>query len=346
MVAEASKFRLKKSHKQPLCQVRFGPSGAFLVSADSGGLLRLWPRGTAKGRRDIYSKGSPLTGAWFSEDGRWLLAGHQGGTAALFVLPKGKPVARLRLKSGAGPGFQILSGTSRPILDWTILAVVPAGGPSMWITLEAREFFTVDNRDFSVIAHHKHSGNLIDCVAGARDEGLVFFGDDLGYIYRYRFADDRLEFFAVHRELVSVIDGRNHRSEDIRAAEVTALALSPDKQRLASCGRNGGIRIWEAGAAVGPLESAEKRTPVHERQSTAARRVRSAAFLADGRSLVFGLEDGCVETWDFFADRWRTLTTLPAGVRALDISPDLSLLAVGDESGGIYVFPFDSVFPK
>jgi len=145
-------YRQKAVHKDVVVSLQYSPSGQYLVSADQSGGIVIWPRGTRRGSRRIQSPYAPLTGAWFSEDEKWIIAGHQGGRVGLFSLPKGKLEARIQLKTEYPEGT-ILSGTSRAILNSTVLAFSPANNRNLYVALEWRDFFTLQRPTMEVTGH-------------------------------------------------------------------------------------------------------------------------------------------------------------------------------------------------
>jgi hypothetical protein len=121
---------------------------------------------------------------------------------------------------------------------------------------------------------------------------------------------------------------RFDRSELTRShGEATALAATPDTQRLASGGTDGMIRLWDvpSGQALRTL-----------RGHTAA--VSALAWRGDGNALLSGSRDGQLKYWDLqrgseIKDRFHSSGLLPSqeaggAIRAVALAPDGRTAAV------------------
>src|SRR5512136_247308 len=137
---EIEKYRQKKPHRDTIVRMRYSPLGRFLVSADKSGELILWPQADRRDPRRFYSRSETLTDVWFSEDEKWLLVGHQGARLCIFELPKINLVADLQLKPDRTGSSSILSGTSRPVLDYVVMASCPRDSDDIFVVLEFRDF--------------------------------------------------------------------------------------------------------------------------------------------------------------------------------------------------------------
>jgi WD40 repeat protein len=133
-------------------------------------------------------------------------------------------------------------------------------------------------------------------------------------------------------------DGREQSSWAAHAADVFALAFSPDGMALATCGK-------DREAKVRDLASGEERAVL--RQETGW--VRSLAFSPDGRVLALACGDfepkpgnpswGDVRLWDAAAGKeGPPLRAGKAFLMAVAFSPDGKALAAAGEDGKIVVW--------
>ena len=107
---------------------------------------------------------------------------------------------------------------------------------------------------------------------------------------------------------------------------ITALAASPDGRVVASGGRDGRVRLWEARAGA-PIRTLRG----HEGQ------IEAIAFAPDGKTLASGSTDQVVCLWDAATgERLRTMKGRVAyRLSALAFAPDGREIAVGDQVGAV-----------
>jgi hypothetical protein len=284
----------------------------------------------------------PVTGIWFSEDEQWLLVGCQAGHLLVYSLPKLSLTAEIHLKPDDANRSPVLSGAAKPILDWVVLALAPAGDGDLYAVLEFRDFFTIHRDGFQATGRAHQAGALLEYAAATPGGKLVFFGDELGYIYRYEPREARLQMFAEHHEQVQGVNMRTMQPTMMdSAAGVAALALSPDGALVGSSSRVGGVQIWDVSTAPqqdGPL-SGPSRRPLAARAPAGSVWLRGLDFVGNTGVVAIGGDDGVLEIWDYRSGRVLSVAKFPEGIRSLAASPGGGQLAVACEDGSFYLLP-------
>jgi WD40 repeat protein len=341
MTIQIEKYRQKNAHKDVIIKIQYSPTGNYLVSTDRSGEIIVWSENKLWRNKRIYSPYAPLTGVWFSEDENLFLAGYQGGHLLAYSLPKFKPEAEVQLKTNRPEGY-ILQGALKPVLDYVILATCPLNDANIYVVLEFRDFFMVQRETFQVTNYVHVSGNLIECAVASLNGRFVFFGDDLGYIYRFKLPEMKLEIYAEHHELVPGYDLDRRSIAVDRSSGITGLALSHDGKLVASTSRTGGVQIWQT--EVNRQEDIELRKfqPFVARKPIRYTWLRGVCFLPNSTTLALGDDDGIVEVWDYQSEQTIHIAKCPSSVRSLNASPDGSQLAIGCEDGNVFIIPWDA----
>ena len=339
MSIQIEKYRQKRAHKDIIVGLRYSPTGRFLVSADRSGEIIVWPQGDPRGAQLVCSPYAPLTGVWFSEDEKWLLAGYQGGHLLVYGFPKIKLEAEVRLKPDRPEGY-ILSGTSRPVLNWVVLAVCPSNDSNIYAVLEFRDFFTIQRETLQVTNYVHRPGPLLECTAAPLNGRFVFFGDDLGYIYRLQLPGMKLEPYAEHHEQVPAFDLAMRPTTKDAPTGIAGLALSCDGKLLASTSRTGGVQIWQTEVSCSTFQL----QPFAAREPVRTDWLRGVCFLPNSTTLALGADEGTVEVWDYQSKQGTHVAKCPASVRSLDVSPNGSQLAIGCEDGSIFLIPWNESY--
>jgi WD40 repeat protein len=335
------KFHQKKAHKDTIVRVRYSPTGRFLVSADRSGEFIIWPEGNPRGSKRFRSSCSTLTDVWFSEDEKLLFVGHQGGLFFIYDLTKkNKLVAEVQFNTDRSNTPTILSGTSRPILDYVVMAVCPVGSPNIYVALEFRDFFSLSRDNLEVTYKGHIQGNIIEQTAVSPNGNMMFFGDDLGYIYRFMLDDKKMIMFAEHHEVVNGVDSSMRPTTVNASTGIAALALSPDGLRLASTSYTGGVQIWDTEIDNSHRDNIREFPPFAAKEPLLKGRMRGVSFFPNSSSVIIGSDDGTLEVWDYNIKNVIYHTNCYEGVRSLDVSPIDSKCAIGCKDGSIFLVPW------
>ena len=334
------KFRYKNVHKDIIVRMRYSPTGRFLVSADRSGKIIIWPEGNQRGSKHFCSSCSYLTDVWFSEDEKLLFVGHQGGLLSIYQLPKIKLVAEMQLKPDRSDAPAILSGTSRPILDYVVMAVCPIDSPNIYVALEFRDLFSLSRDELKVINRVHIQGNIIEQTAVAPNGKHIFFGDDLGYIYSFMLHDMKMSLFAEHHEVVNAVNSSLRPTTKDASTGIAALALSFDGRRLASTSYTGGVQIWDAEISDSERVNIREFSPLVAKEPLLKGRMRGVGFYPNFSSVIVGDDEGTLEVWDYNIKDVIYHTNCHAGIRSLDVSPIDSKCAIGCKDGSIFLVPW------
>lgn len=331
---QPKKISIKKKHRAPIVNVKYSPSGKYLISADQEGKIVLWLNHSFWGTKSIFSPHTPLTGVWFSEDEEWLISGHQHGYLLVLSLPKLKISKEIQL--GENTKKNILSGTSRPILNWVVHANMPMGNQHLNAALEFRDFYSLQYDSLKIMEHKHFPGSLIDYTTNSKTENHFFFGDDLGSVYKYDFSTRSLIFFAVHQEVVKAYDRSFNPTTKLSATGIAGLALSADEKLLATSSRTGGIQIWETQKKQELSQDVLKKAPKIALKPRREVWLRGLSFFQGTSNIVSGGDDGIIETGDINNESLEVFTKCDAGVRDLTCSPSGDQIVIGCDNGLLY----------
>jgi len=339
---QIEKYRLKNTNKDTIVRLCYDPTGKFLVSADRSGEIAVLSKDNPRNIRFVHSPDATVTGVWFSEDGKWLLVGHQAGLLRTYNLANAKFEAEIQLKTGRPKGY-VLAGTSIPVLDYVVLTVCPRESENLYAILEFRDFFTIQREDFREVSNRHESGSLFECATASLNGRYIFLGDALGYIYRVTLPKMKLETYAEHHERVRAFDLAMRPTTMDTATGIAALCLSHDNKLVASTSRSGGVQIWRTETERPENVSTREFRPFAARGPVRGDWIRGVCFVPNSNVVVLGAEDGTVETWNFATSQVTDVAECPAGVRGIDISPDGAQFAIGCEDGSVFLVPWNQV---
>jgi WD40 repeat protein/predicted Ser/Thr protein kinase len=289
-----------------LWAVTFSPDGARLATAGDDGKARVWdvdPEASLPVLRGHTSYVYPVA---FSPDGRWIASGAWDRTVRLWDAATGEWWATL-----PHPGYA-WSLAYGPDGSWLVSANEKDDLLRVWDTATARLRRTIpvadgNVRHLTVSPDGKRvAGTVLDRLRGKYrlyvcdfESGERLHSDDGGAL-AYSPDGRWLAARAADEKTVLLLDARTHAVAAQLAGDeknVHSAAFSPDSRRLATCGADRTVRVWEVGTR------ACRKLPGHTDE------VFAAAFHPDGKRLATAGRDRAVWLWDL--ERGDEVARLP-----------------------------------
>lgn len=346
----------------------FAPDGRTLASAGDDRSIRLWDHSSGRLVRSLASYADPVESLAFHPGGKLLATGGLGpsGDVQVWQLPSGAPGRRIR---GRARPVSPPAATAREqeaarsiedlakrvsSMSATITGVSTTweggrgpGGPVLERIMAGLES-NLRPLAFSPDGSSLASGSLfrfLDLWDPAKGERLRTLTAHLGQVRAVVFSPDGRTLATAGEDLsIKIWDAATfYTLREFRGAhkgKVRALAFSPDASLLASAAYNDdAVKVWSVDRG-GPGEGAAgPRFTLPVTGSTF-----SMTFGRDGQSLVVcGRQVG---VWDTRTGRPvehpAPIEDRQGGVVACAISPDESVLALGDSRGEIRLMDFRS----
>lgn len=300
------------SAPNPVTSVAFGQGGHRLVTADSGGLTRLWPVPTPS----TYREGGNVFSLDYTPHGRYLYvstSGNQGTVDAWNMTHPGGPV-----KLGAlsmPPGFGPVAGAAALSPDGRLLAAADAK--------PAIQLFRLTAPGRAVAIGPPMTGNkpLIEQLGFSPNGKLLASSDDGGQVRLWDVTDPSRP-----APLPTLRTGNG---------EVLGFAISPDSRLLAAATTGDRVLLYDIARPTHPV--------LVSTVGGFASYAYAAAFTPDGRTLIAGSADGTVRLWNVTDPaRPRRLgppLTGPTGyIFQIAVSPHGRYLAAGSTSQSVWIW--------
>ena len=253
----------------------FSADDRWVAVGDEQGYIAIWDRDSEEEPSTV----SGVRAAAFHPAGHVFASGSFNGVL-LWSVPEGENTATYRKH---GEWVNDIQFSSEPAL-----VVSGSGGPRKQHSVHVWDPETLETRFERDAAAKVRSVTITD------DAGRVAWGTTVGLI-----------------EIHDLASGRDVAAIESDGGNVTALAFSPDRTKLASGQADGSVRLWssEDGSPLGSLETGEW--------------VEDIAWNPAGDLLAFGDRNGALRIWNVAAD---TLVF----EQVLTSAPDSGTMAVND----------------
>lgn len=296
----------------PVTSLVFTPRGHHLVSADSGGVTRIWPLPAPS----TFTEPGNVYTLRYTTNGSDLIASSAGASGGVTVWSDANPLRPTRLADVAMPAaFGPAAGAAAISPDGHLLAVANAGA-------QIQLFGGSDLAHLTPVGQPLHGDKpYIEQLGFSPDGHLLVAGDDSGQVRLWDVRDP------TRPRPLPTIRGTH--------GQILGFAFSPSGDLLATASSDTKVRLYDV------------RRPDHARLLASLGGFASYAYdttiTPDGRTLIAGSADGTIRIWDISDPSHPRLLgpplTGPAGyVFQLAVSPDGRTLAAATTAHRVWLW--------
>jgi WD40 repeat protein len=260
---------LRMRHSGEIKAIAFSPDGAYIATAGSDGLVKVWDLGNGHELFACVGHKNKVRGLAWSMDGKFLASGGAEKNIKIWDAKTGKEKLNIDAVGGEVTSLA-LSRDGKHVFTGQLK--VPGNPPNgLFVNETATGKLVRDVRDFP---------NTIDAIAVSHDGTLLAAGDGQGNTRLWQYP--------------SFIDNVNQPAywtqQDLNGATYH-LAFSPDDKTLVRCSPYT-VKLYATPLPGAPFQ------PGAPRATIAISGQRCAAYSKDGKVLYTGGFDGTITFWD------------------------------------------------